>query len=184
MRINFYPEQDNIQFEKSVKEYKAIWEEQGIKITEAIERVSGLKFREKIINAIIYNGISYSSPLRLQSNILIGHKKGTLIHELCHRLVVGNNIVIETGKTDKSWTINIHKHIYLILYDIWVELYGEKFGKKEIDYEIDLWPEKEMSPYKIAWDWALSIDIERRQKLWKKILKNNRGNLLDFEAKV
>ena len=62
----------------------------------------------------------------------------------------------------------IHKHIDLILYDIYVELYGENFAKKEIAYEISLWTGKGISPYKIAWDWVLSMTKEKRQKIWKK----------------
>jgi hypothetical protein len=66
----------------------------------------------------------------------------------------------------------IHKHIDLILYDIWVDLYGEKFAKEEIDYEISLWNGKGISPYKTAWDWALKmIKQERRQEFQKYLPK-------------
>lgn len=171
MQINFYPEQNNPEFKKAAKEYKKIWEEEGNRITVAIEKISGLKFKEKIANAIIYDEISYSVPLKFQANISIEHKKGTLVHELCHRLVVENKIHVETGNTYNSWNMAIHKHIDLILYDIRVELYGESFAKKEIDFEISLWDGKGISPYKIAWDWVLSMTKEERQKLWKKSLK-------------
>lgn len=171
MQINFHPEQNNPKLEKAAKEYNKIWKVEGNKITETIEKVSGLKFKEKIINAIIYNGVSYSVPLKFQSDLTAEHKKGTLVHELCHRLVVGNNITVKTGKGYYNWNLAIHKHIYLILYDIWVKLYGESFAKKEIDYEISLWTEKKVSPYKTAWDWALSMTKEERQKLWKKSLR-------------
>lgn len=172
MQINFYPESDNPKFEKAAKEYAKIWAEEGERIVKTIEKISGLKFKEKIINAIIYTEISYSVPLKLQSDISIGHKKGTLVHELCHRLVVGNNILVKTGKTYNSWTMAIHKHIDLILYDIFVELYGESFARKEIDYEISLWTGKEVSPYKTAWDWALGMTKEQREKEFKKYFKN------------
>jgi len=171
MIINFYPEQDNSKFEKAAKEYKRIWEKEGDAIAEAIEKVSGLKFREKIINAIIYMDVSYSIPLKLQADIPIEHKKGVLVHELCHRIVVGNNIAVKTEETRDARNRDIHKHIDLILYDVWVELYGENFAKNEIDFEINLWSGKGISPYKIAWDWALSMMKEERQKLWKKSLK-------------
>jgi len=170
MQINFYPEEDNPEFEKAAEEYAKIWKEEGNKIVTAIEKVGELKFKEKIINAIIYNEISFSVPLKLQANNSMEHKKGTLTHELCHRLVVGNNITLKSGKTYNSWTMAVHKHIDLILYDIYVELYGETFAKKEIAYEISLWTGKGISPYKTAWDWALSMTKEERQKLWKKIL--------------
>jgi hypothetical protein len=171
MRINFYPEYDNPEFEKAAKEYAEIWKNEGDKITKTIEKVSGLRFKENLINAIIYKDISYSIPLKLQGNISAEHKKGALVHELCHRIVVGNNIHVKTGKTYIDWNIDIHKHIFLILHDIRVELYGENFEKKEVDFEISLWDGKGISPYKIAWDWALAMTREGRQKLWKKLLK-------------
>jgi hypothetical protein len=170
MQINFYPEQDKPEFEKAAKEYAKIWSEERERITKVIEKISGLKFKEKIINAIIYDEISYSVPLKLQADISAKHKMGTLTHELCHRLVVGNNIKIKAGKTYNSWTLAIHKHIDLILYDIWVELYGEDFAKKEIGYEISLWTGKGISPYKTAWDWALKMIKQQRRQEFQKYL--------------
>lgn len=171
MQINFYPEQDNSVLKEAVSKYRAIWDDQGSRIVDVIEDVSGLKFKEKIINAIIYSGISYSIPLRLQANVATVHKKGTLIHELCHRLVVGNNILISSENNLEDWNMTIHKHVDLVLYDIWVKLYGDGFAKKEIDYEISLWIRDDTSPYEIAWDWVLSMTKEERQELWKKSLR-------------
>jgi hypothetical protein len=168
MQINFYPERDNPEFEKAAEEYEKIWEKEGNKIIKTIEKISGLKFKEKIINAIIYNKISYSVPLKLQADISIEHKKGTLAHELCHRIVVGNHIHVKTRKTYTGWNADIHKHIFLILHDILVELYGDNFAKEEVKFEISLWNGKGISPYKTAWDWVLSMTKEERQKLWKK----------------
>jgi hypothetical protein len=171
VKINFYSEYDNPELEKAAKEYKEIWEKEGSRITKTIEKISGLKFEEKLINAIIYNEISYSVPLRLQADISIEHKKGALIHELCHRIVVGNNIHVKVRKTYTGWNTDIHKHIFLILHDVRIELFGEEFAKEEIDFEISLWNGKGISPYKIAWDWALAMTKEERQKLWKESLK-------------
>ncbi len=171
MKINFYPEQNNLKFAKAAKEYRMIWGKEGKKITATIEKISGLKFKEKIINALIYDEISYSVPLQLQAEMSIKHKKGTLVHELCHRLVVGNHIKLKAEKTYNSWNMAIHKHIDLILYDILVELYGESFAKEEIKYEISLWNQKGVSPYKIAWDTVLKMAKEQRRREFQKYLK-------------
>lgn len=171
MIINFYPEQNNPKFEKAAREYEKIWKEEGQNITAAIETVSGLRFEEKIINALIYNEVSYSVPLQLQSDISLEHKKGTLVHELCHRLVVGNNITLNVGYEDANWNLEVHKHVDLILFDIYTKLYGDDFAKKEVEYEISLWTGKGISPYKIAWDWALKMTKQGRQNIWKKSLK-------------
>ena len=171
MIINFYPDSDNPGFDKAAKEYEKIWQEERDKIVAAIEKVSGLRFKEKVINAVTYGEISYSIPLMLQSNISIKHKRGTIVHELCHRLIVGNNIRLNVGFEDKNWNLEVHKHVDLILYDIWIELYGRDFAKKEIDYEISLWTGKDVSPYKLAWDWATKMSKEQRQKEFKKYLQ-------------
>lgn len=171
MIINFYPEQNNPIFEKAAREYAKIWEKEGDKILVAIEKISKLKFKERVINALTYGEISYSVPLQLESDISTKHKRGTLIHELCHRLVVGNDIRLDIGYEDKNWNLEVHKHVDLIMYDIFIELYREDFANKEIEYEISLWPGKDISPYKLAWDWALSMTKEERQKEFKKYLK-------------
>ena len=171
LKINFYPESDNPEFEKASMGYAKLWEEEGIRIQKTIENISGLRFKEKIINALVFDNVSYSVPLQLTANVTFERKRGALVHELCHRLVVGNNIEVKSGKSYNSWILTIHKHIDLILYDVWIELYGENFAKREIKYEISLWTGKDISPYKIAWDWALSMTKEKRQKEFKKYKK-------------
>lgn len=168
MVINFYPESNNPKFEKAAAEYKKLWEQDENRIVSAIENISGLKFKEKFINALVFDDVSYSVPLQLSANITLERKRGALVHELCHRLVVGNNIEVKSGKNYNSWIFAIHKHIDLILYDIWVTLYGENFAKREIKYEISLWTGKGISPYKIAWNFVLSLNKEERAKEFAK----------------
>src|SRR3989338_10472117 len=171
MIIKFYPETDNPVFEKAAREYAKIWQKEGDRIVTAIEQISGLKFIEKYINALSYGEISYSRPLQLQSNISLPHKRGTLVHELCHRILVANKIKWEKLKGKNAFYLLSHKPVDLILYDIWMKLYGEEFARKEVKYEINLWNEKDVSPYKIAWDWALGMTKEQRTEEFKKYLK-------------
>ncbi len=172
LKINFYPESDNFVFEKASIEYTKLWEEEGTGMQKTIENISGLRFKEKIINALVFDDVSYSVPLQLTANITLERKRGALVHELCHRIVVGNNIEVKSGKSYNSWIFAIHKHIDLILYDVWVKLYGENFAKREIRYEISLWTGKDISPYKIAWDWALSMTKPERTKMFRKHSKD------------
>ena len=118
MIINFYPEYDNPEFEIAAKEYAKIWREEGERIVKTIEEISGLKFKEKIINAIIFKKLSASSPLRLQAGLSSEQKKGTLVHELCHRLLIGNNIAFEKLTMKNAFYLISHRPVNLILYDI------------------------------------------------------------------
>lgn len=171
MQINFYPSWDKPEYEIAAKEYSEIWAKQGKRIIETIEKISGLNFREKVINAVTFGGHSYSAPLQLQSKISVENKKGSLVHELCHRLLLGNNISIKLPKDRYKYFIEVHKPVMLILYDIWIELFGEDYAKKQIEYEISEWDEEGTSPYKIVWDWALKMTKEQRQKEFRKYFK-------------
>ncbi len=170
MQINFYPSWDKPEYEEAAKEYAKIWEEEGRRITEAIEKVSRLKFREKVINAVTFGGISYSTPLRLQSNLSKEDKKGTIVHELCHRLLVGNNIKLKGKITEKNFDLEAHRLVYLILYEIWTELYDEEFAKKQVELEKSISNDSKNAHW-AAWDWALSMTKEERQKEFRKYLK-------------
>ena len=170
MKINFYPERDNTKFETAVKEYEVIWKEKGDKITKTIERISGLKFRENLINALIFDGTAYSVPLRLSSNPLPEIKEGILIHELCHRLLIGNKIKFPMKMTEENYNLEVHKLVNLILFDTWVDLYNEVFANKQIKAEIKIGGDNDKNPYKLAWDWARKMTRDERQKEFKKYL--------------
>ncbi len=54
----------------------------------------------------------------------------------------------------------VHKIIFLILYDILVDLYGKKIADANVQEESTYSKE-----YKLAWEWALSMPKkERKQK--------------------
>lgn len=95
LQINFYPESDKKEFIKAAKEYQKIWDKEGKKIIKTIEKISGFKFKTKFINAVTFEGVSYSLPLRLTSSYPLKFKRATLIHELCHRLLVDNGVKIK-----------------------------------------------------------------------------------------
>lgn len=171
MIINFYPESDNPDFEKAAKEYAQIWKEEGEKIATTIEKISGLKFKEKVINALTFADVSYSVPLQLSSSDSLEEKKAGLVHELCHRLIVGNDIKLKGEVTNENWNLKVHKQVDLIIYDAWVELYGKDFANRMIESEINLWTGEGISPYKIAWDWALAMTKEQRAEEFKKYLR-------------
>src|SRR3989442_12005606 len=68
--INFTPESE--EFSEAVREYQTIWIKEGKRMIEAMEIVSRLKFKEKNITAIVYEGVSWSgsgsSPMKLRAS--------------------------------------------------------------------------------------------------------------------
>jgi len=171
MKINFYPDSDGAELEKATKEYQDIWDKEGLKIISSIEIISGLKFKKKYINAIVYKeSYGWSYPLGLSSMYDRNQKKVGLIHELCHRLFMDNKI-----ETTKNTYIQVHKLIDLILFDIWSKLYGEKFAKEQVNKEIKIYGNNSKNPYKKAWDWALKMTSEERKREFAKYKRQNRG---------
>jgi len=160
--INFYPESDKTEYIEAANEYTEIWNKEGHKIFDEIERISGLKFKTKIINAVTFKGHSHSLPLRLDCSYSYTHKKASLIHELCHRLTLDNGFYIFDYKNLNE---DIHKITDLILYDIWITILGEKAAEESREVEI-----KYGDPvYKSAWDWALALTYEERQSKFKEL---------------
>ncbi len=158
MKINFYPESDNPKFIAGAKEYQELWDSEGERIQEVMERLTSLRFKEKEINALVFEGISFSYPLRLRAN----HPsiRGVLTHELLHRLLEGNGL-----KTKDP--VEAHTWLDLKLYEIWVELYGEDFAKKSVELEYTY-----HSPiYKQCWEWALALTPEARTQQFKELIE-------------
>ncbi len=167
--INFYPESDKEEFVKAAQEYAEIWREDGEWIFQTIERLSGLKFKTKLINALTFEGTSYSVPLRLRSSYSRTHKEATLIHELCHRLLVDNDFYFfDTTNRGED----VHKAIDLVLYDIWVEILGEESANDSKDEETSY----NNPDYKNAWEWSLSFDKETRQVKFKELVAKYSNN--------
>jgi len=161
IKIVFHPDSDQEDYSEIVGEYERIWKDDGKRIINTIEKYGGLKFKENTINAVVYFGSlpSRSRPLSLRANVPPEIRLGILVHELCHRILAGNDY--------ENTSFEVHKVLNLILYDIWTELYGKKFANK-----VKEWESKSRSGvYTEAWEWALSFDKITRASKFKKIAK-------------
>jgi len=162
LTITFYPDSDEDALIQASEDYQNIWDNEGEDIVSKIAEISNLKFIEKYINAVVFEGMSFSHPLSLRASYTAETKKATLIHELCHRLTFGNNLKHPTD--NENLQLTIHKKINLILYDIWVELYGEKFADEQVEIE-----SKRQPFYKEAWNWALKYSKSERAENFSKL---------------
>ena len=164
MQINFLPEYDNPALEQASKEYAKLWQKDGKKIIKAIEDVTGLKFVENTINCLVFEGMSHSHPMCLRASYDEFNKKAALVHELCHRIFVGNKVRLPMR--DEPKVLLAHRVVDLVLYDILVELYGEDFAKKNVEIE-----STRSREYAQAWEWAMNMSKEDRQEQFQELKK-------------
>lgn len=159
VKITFSPKEQKEEFIQATKEYQEIWDQEGVKIVKALAKWSGLDWKEDKINATVYEGISYSHPLTLRASYPNDIKLATLIHELGHRILSSNHIKIE----DDS-----HKILFLFLYEVWADLYGEEFADKMVTVESN---RKGIHDYEGMWNEALNKTQEERSFKLKSYLK-------------
>ena len=150
--VSFSPESEK--YAQATTEYQAIWNSEGKRIVEAMERVSGVEFTEREVRAIVYEGVSWSGfgnePMKLRASYPSDVKKATLVHELGHRLLV---------RIPKTKELDEHRVLFLALYDIWESLYGRDFADRMVEVEKK---RKGVYDYESAWKWALSMSKEER----------------------
>jgi len=163
--LEFYPYCDKPELVEAAKEYIQIWGKDGNKIVETIEKASGQKFKFKTIRAIIYEGTCHSYPLRLRASLVENDKKAAIVHEIVHI-----NLSDQTHDLLKKKKIqNPHQFTNLILYDIWLDLYGKDFADEQVERESKF--TNKFYNYKSSWDWAMGFNKEERAKKFKELIE-------------
>lgn len=163
LNINFYPDSDLGDYTQAINEYEEIWRIDGKKICDQWEKITNLSFKESTINAIVANLRSGSHPLTLRSDITVDQKKIILIHELGHRILYKR---VNGMKSVDSF--GHHKFLYLVLCDVFEDLFGKEFLLKAIEYDNTL-PDL----YANSWKWALAYSKEERLNLFNRILNGD-----------
>ncbi|MCI0619948.1 hypothetical protein L0Y40_02875 [Candidatus Wolfebacteria bacterium] len=163
LALHFVPIFKDTGLIQAADEYREIWKQGGAAIVQAFEKVSGLSFTEERIGAVVYEGVSFSgrSPndiMKLRASYPYNTKKATLVHELGHRLLFGID--------GKDLNTDSHRMLFLILYDVWVELYGKAFADEQVKVESS---RKGLHNYEEAWRWVLSLTREKRLKMFRDI---------------
>jgi hypothetical protein len=146
------------EFEPAAAAYRALWSGQGARIIAALEKRSGLKWQEREIRAQVYEGTSYSGfgarPMRLRASYPADTKKATLIHEIGHRL---QGPLFKRGEED-------HPFLFLYLYDVWRDLYGQEFADAQVKIES---ARKGLYDYERAWKQVLALSEDERVGAWR-----------------
>jgi len=163
VRMRFSPASE--QFAEATRAYQVLWEAEGPSMIAALERVSGLRFPEREMEAIVYEGISWAgavgSPMRMRASYPPETKKATLLHELGHRHLA--QVKRRPPELDE------HRVLFLILYDVWAHLYGKGFADEQVEVEKR---RQGRYDYKTAWEWALAQSPEERAKRFQAILRD------------
>ena len=157
LRIAF--QADSAEFSEATRQYEAIWAKDGARIAAAMEEVSGLKFEDRVVGAMVLEVASSSGykdkPMKLRASYPLDTKKATLIHELGHRL---QSDLFRKGEDD-------HTFLFLWVYDVWVRMYGREFADAQVAVE-----KQRGRMYPAAWDYALSLTPEQRAAKWKETM--------------
>lgn len=152
MYMDIYFKSKTVDQRIATEEYKSIWSEDKNRIVEAWESITDLAFQEEEMEAVIHDGKSQSHPLLLRDRYDIDRKKSVLVHELGH-------ILLQDRVDQKEFTsLENHKTLFLVLYEVWTRLYGEQFAQESVDWESKVLGRV----YKEAWEWALSFSKEER----------------------
>jgi hypothetical protein len=101
--------------------------------------------------------------MRFRASYPADEKKGTLVHELGHRM----NEQLKTRPPD----LDEHRLLFLYLYDLYVDLYGKEFADREVAFGKTL---KGLYDYESAWNWALAMRREERLSGFAEVVKINR----------
>ncbi len=165
--VTFVSQHNNQNFDAATDEYRRIWAAEGSRVIEAMERSTTLKFPETHVDAEIYEGTSFSGrggrPMTLRASYTSDVKKGTLVHELAHRM----NAQLKKKPQD----LDEHRLLFLYLYDLYETLYGKEFADGQVAFGRTL---KGLYDYDGAWNWALAMSREERAARFGEVLKINR----------
>jgi hypothetical protein len=146
--------------------YQAIWAEFGPRIIAAFETVTCLPFAEPRVGAIVAEDVSHSGgpehPMQLRASYVRAVKQATLVHELGHRHL--------WQLAERLDGIDGHMTLYLVLDEVWAQVWGREFAAKRIESESD-W--QASYDYRKAWQWARSLPAAERARLWDQLLIRN-----------
>jgi hypothetical protein len=142
-------------FRPAAEAYRDIWAADGGRIVAAMARSTGLRFEPGPIEVVVYEGTSYSGepggrPMFLRASYPNDTKRGTLVHELAHRLA---NAVPFTG--------DHHELIFLFVYDVWVDLWGQSVADEQVRVESR---RKGGSDYEGIWKRTLALPAAERAR--------------------
>ena len=148
----------------ATKAYENIWQTDGEKIVQALEKFSGLQFQQTEIHVIVHDGQSVSGmdgvPMRLNiHNTSLNEKRNALVHELAHRLLFGNGLYAPDDDADAD-----EVRAFLFQGDVLREV----FGAEMYAFWADLDPDTHSDDHRRLIAPILKLSQAERQEMIKK----------------
>jgi hypothetical protein len=173
--------EDNFEKTLAAARYQKFWEKSSSEILASFYKHTQLRFKQKKITIHMREdgrSMAGNSHQPMELSMQRDDEQGitcTLIHELAHRLVIGNGIDPPEGNKfiDAHANYYVHRHIYLFLYDVYVDILGKEVAQTEVDREST----KPNSFYTKAWAWALAKSYDQRQQSFMSIKRRYIHNL-------
>lgn len=149
--------------EKRVKEYQTAWSPFERKILTAMCDITGLHFRQNIIDVYIAPWFNaFSDPMVIGVMQKPDEFVDTLTHELIHRLLTDNtSIPYQTGillprwqklfGKDHDFTSLVHIPVHAVHKAIYVDILKEP---KRLQRDIDFYKKTDDKAYLEAWDYV------------------------------
>ena len=152
-------------FEEATEAYRAIWSAEGARITEALERWSGLSFPVRSVAVTVMEGPSWAGTDRMgmRASYPPDTKRATLAHELGHILIGETIPEDERGEPVEDH----HRVLFLFLYDAWVELWGPEFADEQVAVESR---RRGIVDYEGIWRETLRLDADGRARELRRLL--------------
>ncbi len=142
-------------FAEAADEYRALWDQEGDRIIDALERHAGLRFPDAPIEVLVTDSATMTAldgrTIRIRAGYPSAFAKATFAHEMGHRLA---QALPRTAELDD------HRVLYLFLYDAWIDLYGREFADRMVAIERRF---RSTYDYDAAWAWALAMTRTERQ---------------------
>ena len=164
LEINFTASAES--FAAATHQYKDIWTAERSRIVATMERATGLRFEPGPIRAVIYEGPSFSGfgerPMQLRASYSPPTKRAALVHELGHRLM-GDLVPAD---------VDHHSIIFLFVYDVWVELWGQSFADEQVT--IERARTGSLANYDKLWTEALALSAGERGLRFKQFVQEHR----------
>src|SRR6185436_6855892 len=102
------------------------------------------------------------TAMQLRASYLPATKRATLVHELGHRLM-GDLVPAE---------VDHHSIIFLFVYDVWVELWGQSFADEQVT--IERARTGSLANYDKLWTEALALSAAERALRFKPFVQQHR----------